>query len=193
MRDSEALDVFEKVGTDLARLSKLWVRACRRAHEHAGLGYPASSDSAGSNGGGVSNPVLANVMGREVTGTNDRHAGFRGDNVAREIAEAAERTERMRLDSAWLLDYVYRYTQEPPRGQAPPSCRICAKVNYTTTVYAQERCRVHYDHWVRYREDLHLDLTRWYCEGRRLTASMIARYHQRPAETEECTHDPAND
>jgi hypothetical protein len=54
---------------------------------------------------------------------------------------------------------------------------LCAKVGFTSTVYAQERCRWCYDRWRELGEDPASELVRLHCSRARVTASVIRRFH----------------
>lgn len=181
-RDHETIATLRQSITDLHTVINRWTRARTNIHDFTGIGYPTTSGG-GSSNSGTSNPVLATITNLEIVDTHPNHhgehLGWRTDNIARDLAEADARIEQIRLNTIWLDRFVTRYTETVPAHWAPATCTICSTAGRTSTVYADDRCRWHYDFRNEWGEDACTELTITHLDrpARYVTEKLIRRLH----------------
>ncbi len=169
MRDSDRRrrinDTVEELAFVLGRLDDLM----DNLDEYDGTGYPARSQMISDihQGRGTQNPTEA-IVERQLEKPDTIRADRRkidklinhGLNTARELRRLAA---------------TYTNTRTNPTTE--PGCRLCDKGGRWRKIYAQERCRFHYDKWRELGEDLDHRLTKLHLDGQRITPTMISRYH----------------
>lgn len=172
-------------------------RAVRKLDEYRGRGYPRQSQMVSDihQGRGVQDPTGALVIGSERITKNDageeigatwQTDSFEDDRAA--IDEAIEtaalalaRADHAEEEALHALrrarKIAVRYSETAIAKNAEASCDLCEDLGRTVKVFADKRCRFHYDFRRDWGVDAHPDIGRKHLNNEYVTEGKVRQYH----------------
>lgn len=174
MRDAQRRKRLADAEVDLDFVRGRAEQAVRNLDGWTGLGYPGSSQMVSDvhQARGVHDPV-GELAGRRLDATSIDEV----ERMTRARAAIDEDIEAVGLALARLRKTVTAYTSTVSTSKARPECELCGEEGRSSVVYAEGRCRWHYDFRADWGIDAGGELTRLHLASRRISRSKVLECH----------------